>query len=172
MSRACGLVGVTAMAATGSARARTAVALSAASTTRSTGGVSTSPRTSGGAESGTDMTSGSVTNGGLSSHAMSNGMTDTMMPAGSVSMGPISIHLNAMPAGTVTLRVHKQLVRATLNLVGLTPNSEHAVDITPTANGPAMVAFPDVVADTGGQVHKTLNGAVRLEATCLQLTNS
>ena len=77
---------------------------------------------------------------------------------------PISVPFTSQPSGTVALSWDPQTknVTATLQMVGFTPGSSHAMHIhqgSCAAQGNVLVPFPDVTADDKGAIDTTVTSS-------------
>lgn len=67
-----------------------------------------------------------------------------------------SVHLQAMPVGTVSFQTSGTTLEATLSATGLTPGSTHAAEIT-FSGGKAPIVFSPFTASSTGQVDTTIS---------------
>lgn len=88
--------------------------------------------------------------------------------AGSGNSERISVPLQTMPAGTVTLSVdtRSRLVMAQLNLFGLAPGTQHRVALYRDRDGGRPLAtFPNVTVDGSGQLIQTVTSTSRVHGS-------
>ncbi|GAA4399530.1 CHRD domain-containing protein [Tsukamurella soli] len=97
----------------------------------------------------------------------SSSATSTSAAGAAMAGGAHTVTLAPMPTGTATLtwNAANETVTAALNMSGFTPGGAHAMHIHPGTcadqTKPPSVPFPDITADSSGDVHQTVTSTTK-----------